>query len=106
MKRKIEIISAIIILFLATEVHCQVTGDEMQFLIKLTLYQESSGTKYYKSNEESLIKFMRLEFDIDTLEASGFDDFIFFTINPIYKNPDMFTLTRASFSQVTAKNIS
>lgn len=98
MKGRFGIILVIIIVFFKSEfVYCQISNDEISFLVKLTLYQEASGTKHYKSNEESLDKFMQLQFEVDTLEEEGFDDFIFLTINPIYQNPYNISIEEGPF---------
>ena len=75
----------------------EISQEEVSFIIKLTLFQESSGTKHYVANSKTLSDFMSLEFSIDTLEQKGFTDYIFFSINPKFKNPDNVTFEEGPF---------
>jgi hypothetical protein len=61
--------------------------DELDFLIKLTLFQNASGTKNYSPNYILLCDFLKLNFKMDTLESKGFDDFLFIRISSEFENP-------------------
>jgi len=78
----------IIVLFLYQDfIYAQTRKEEVDFLVKLTLFQEASGTKGYISNYKALGDFLKLEYKMDTLKSEGFDDFIFISVNPIFSNP-------------------
>jgi hypothetical protein len=79
------------------ELHAQTFRSDLPLLVKLVLFQESSGTRMYQMNEDALDTFLQLEFQADTLEQSGFDDFIFLGINPVYKNPNRVSLEEGPF---------
>jgi hypothetical protein len=61
--------------------------DELDFLIKLTLFQNAGGTKNYSANYILLGDFLKLHFKMDTLSSTGFDDFLFIRIDPEFENP-------------------
>lgn len=61
--------------------------QEIDFLIKVVLYQEAGGTLNYTSDYYLLGDFLKLNFNIDTLEEEGLSDFLFLEINPRYENP-------------------
>ena len=80
-----------IILFLFFT-HCMVCGQtpnrETDFLVKLSLFQETIRPEKYVSEQESLNNFLRLGFKIDTLQSTDFADFTFLRIDPNFRNPE------------------
>lgn len=81
-----------LVIYLCSSAYCAsaqgLTKSEVSFLMKLTLFQSSYGNQKYVASQQNLQKFLKLEFQMDTLGATGFDDYIFVSINPRYQNPD------------------
>jgi hypothetical protein len=96
MKKTLFLIYAVF--FLNTLSYAQnLTQEEIQFIIKITMFQESSGTKYYRATEESFGNFMKLHFKIDTIQAFDFFDFIFLKIDPKFANPENISIEEGPF---------
>jgi hypothetical protein len=65
---------------------------EVEFLIKTSLFAEAGGTKNYVANQAAFENFLKLDFRIDTIEQVGFEDFVFLSVDPVYKNPQNVSL--------------
>lgn len=63
---------------MVSESFCQSTlPNKYDLSIKLVLFQEATGTKNYVRNDAALPEFVKFDVAMDTLDQSGFSDFVF-----------------------------
>lgn len=89
LKFRITHVLSVLCIVLISEVSCaqRLNKEDLLFLIKLTLFEESVGSKDYVANHKSLKTFLQLAFQVDTLETIGFFDYTFLRIGPEYESP-------------------
>jgi hypothetical protein len=83
MKKTIAISSLIFFLIaFQNSSFAQIMKAELNLLVKLSIFQESTGTRGYVVTSDYLQDFLQLEFKIDTLTYSGFEGFVFVSVLP------------------------